>query len=119
MGSAECGGRRAAERAIKIKIKIKIKIRGRWGRGFGGQQGAVVLVNAFPAVPVLAGADEELLVRPRRPKAGQIEGGDVVDPLPGRRQQTEINWPAHSGPPRTTGRTAKEQEVTLDPAMED
>ena len=89
------------------------------GRGFGGDPGAVVLGSAFPAVPVLAGAKEDLLVRPRHPKAGQIQRREVVDPLPGPRQQTQINRPPHLGPPRTTGRTAKEQEVTLDMARED
>ena len=71
------------------------------------------------AVPVLADADEDPFVRPRGPKAGQIERHDVVDPLPGRRQQAQIDRLAHMGPARTTGRTAKEQEVTLDMAMED
>jgi hypothetical protein len=90
------------------------------GRGLGGDPGAAVLGSVFPAVPVLAGADEELFVRrPRRPKAGQIERGDVVDPRVGRRQQTQINRPPHIGPPRTTGRGGEEPEVTLDTVMED
>ena len=89
------------------------------GHGLGGDPGAAVLGSAFPAVPVLAGADEDLLVGPRRPKAGQIERGDVVDPRVGRRQQTQINRPPHIGPPRTTGRGGEEPEVTLDTVMED
>ena len=97
---------------------------GHWGRAGGGARvwggrGRCGPGSALPAVPLLAGADEDLFVRPRRPKAGQIERREVVDPLLGHRQQTQINWPPHSGPPRTTGRTAKEQEVTLDTAMED
>ena len=70
-------------------------------------------------MPVLANTDEDLFVGLRHPKAGQIERRDVVDPFPGRRQQAEINRPPHVGPPRTTGRTAKEQEVTLEMARED
>ena len=88
------------------------------GGGWGGDPGAEVLGSAFPAVPVLADAEEDLFVRPRRPKAGQIERHEVVDPRLGRRQQPEINWPPHLGPPRTTGRTAKEQEVTLDMVLD-
>ena len=85
----------------------------------GGDPGAAVLGSAFPAVPVLAGADEDLLVGPRRPKAGQIERGDVVDPGVGRRQQTQVNGPPHIGPPRTTGRGGEEPEGTLDTVLED
>jgi hypothetical protein len=70
-------------------------------------------------MPVLANADEDLFVGLRRAKTGQIQRRDVVDPLPGRRQQTQINWPPQVGPPRTTGRTAKDQEVTLEMARED
>ena len=114
MGRAEGAVARAAAREIKIRIKI----RRRAGRGFGGDQRAVILGSALPAVPVLTGAEEDLLVRPRRPKAGQIERREVVDPLPGQRQQTEINGPPHRGPPRTTGRTAKDQQVTLDMVLE-
>jgi hypothetical protein len=104
--------------AVAGEIKIRIKIRRRLGGRFGGDTGAVILGNAFPAVPVLAGADKDLFVGRRRTEAGQIERRDVVDALPGRRQQTEINWPPHRGPPGTTGRTAKEQEVTLERALE-
>jgi len=120
MVNAECGGAEGAvARAAAREIKIRIKIRRRLGGGFGGDAGAVVPGGAFPAVPVLAGADEDFLVRPRGAKAGQIERRDVVDPLPGNRQQTQINGPPHIGPARTTGRTAKEQEVTLETVLED
>jgi hypothetical protein len=115
MGRSEGAVARAAAREIEIRIKI----RRRAGGGFGGDPGAVILGSALPAVPVLADAEEDLLVQPRHPKAGQIERREVVDALPGRRQQTEINGPPHRGPPRTTGRTAKEQEVTLDTVTED
>ncbi len=115
MGRAE----RTVARAAAREIKIRIKIRRRLGRGFGEDAGAEVLGSAFPAVPVLAGADEDLFVRPRRAKAGQIQRRDVVDSFLGRRQQTQINWPPHIGPPGTTGRTAKDQEVTLETVFED
>ena len=70
-------------------------------------------------MPVLANTDEDLFVGLRRAKAGQIQRREVVDPLAGRRQQAEINWPPHMGPARTTGRTAIDQEVILDMARED
>ena len=89
------------------------------GGGWGGDEGAVVLGSALPAVPVLANAEEDRFVGPRRAKAGQIPRREVVDPRLGRRQHTQINGPPHPGPPRTTGRTGKEQEVTLDMVLED
>jgi hypothetical protein len=89
------------------------------GRGHGGHDGAEVLGTALPTVPMLAGADEYPLVGRRRPEAGQIQRRDVVDTLPGRRQQSQAHRMAQVGPTGTTGRGGEEPEVTLDPAMED
>jgi len=117
MGRAEGGRGSAAAREIKIRIKIRIKVkiriemRRRLGGRFGGDAGAVGGGGAFPAVAVLAGANEDLLVGGRGGEAGEVEGGDVADAVNGGREESQEDGLSHAGPAGAAGGAGKEEEV--------
>ena len=122
MRSGECGmwsgeiDIRRAGRQETTEIRITIKIRtgtwGYWGR-FGRDEGAVGGGGAFPAVAVLAGLNEDLLVGGRGGKAGQVEGGDVADAVCGGWQESQEDGSSHAGPTGAARGAGKEQEVAF------
>ena len=96
---------RAAAREIKIRIRIR--------RGLGGNAGAVGGAGGFPAVAVLAGLNEDLLVGGRGGEAGEVEGGDVGDAVNGGGEEAEIDGASHAGPAGAAGGAGKEQELAF------
>jgi hypothetical protein len=115
MWSGEIDIRRAGRQEtteIRITIKIRTGTWGYWG-WFGGDEGAVGDGGAFPAVAVLAGLNEDLLVGGRGGKAGQVEGGDVADAVCGGSQESQEDGASHAGPAGAAGGAGKEQEVAF------
>jgi len=83
------------------------------GARFGRDEGAVGGGGAFPAVAVLAGLNEDLLVGGRGGKAGQVEGGDVADAVCGGWQESQEDGSSHAGPTGAARGAGKEQEVAF------
>ena len=81
--------------------------------------GAVGGGGAFPAVAVLAGLNEDLLVGGRGGESGEVEGGDVADAVGGDGEESQIDGASHAGPAGAARGAGKEQEVTFDMALED
>jgi len=69
--------------------------------------------GAFPAVAVLAGLNEDLLVGGRGGKAGQVEGGDVADAVCGGGEESQEDGASHAGPTGAARGAGKDQEVAF------
>ncbi len=75
--------------------------------------GAVGGGGAFPAVAVLAGANEDLLVGGRGGEAGQVEEGDVADAVGGGGQESQEDGASHVGPAGAARGAGKDEELAF------